>query len=305
MNIAILSKGPQLYSTQRLYQAGLARGHQIGILDISRCTQALINGTPVLFFDNTRVDGLDAVIPRIGTSVTKEGLALVAHLESMGVFSATSADGLWQARDKMRALIRFQAAGIPIPNTFCPGVGMDITSVASELGGFPLVVKVVDSTHGVGVVLVESLAHATSILEVFHQQNTRVLMQEFIRESQGTDVRILVVAGRVVAAMKRVAKVGEFRSNLHQGGVGFPVSISPEEENLAIRATETLGLFIAGVDILRSHRGPLVLEVNASPGLEGIEQTTGTDVAGALIESLEQAWLPRSHAFSSDIQLPV
>lgn len=305
MNIAILSRGPQLYSTQSLYRAGLARGHQIGILDTSRCTQTLMDGTPDLLFDDISVRGLDAVIPRIGTSVTQEGLVSVALLESMGIFSTTSSDGLWQARDKMRALIRLQAAGLPIPRTIFPGVGAELGKIAAQLAGFPLILKVVDSTHGIGVLLVESLSSAQTMLDVFQRQNTRVFLQEFIAEARGTDVRVLVIAGRVVAAMQRVAKEGEFRSNLHQGGMGLPVIISPEEERLAIRATEVLGLFIAGVDILRSARGPLVLEVNASPGLEGIEQTTGIDIAGALIEALEFRIYSRKESPSSDISLPV
>ncbi len=287
MRIAILSKSPQLYSTQSLFRAGTERGHSVQIMDISQCALGMFNGRPEVFYEGLTLLGLDAVIPRIGTSVTQEGIALISQFENMGVFCSTSSQGLWQARDKLRSLLLLQRYGIPVPNTMYPVAGLDLESVVDSLGGYPVVIKMIESTHGIGVMLGETLQSTRATLEAFQQLNTRVVLQEFVREAQGTDVRAFVVNGEVVASMQRIAREGEFRSNLHRGGFAVPIQLSAEERSIAIQAASVMGLEVAGVDLLRSKRGPLIMEVNASPGLEGIETTTGVDVAGCIIQFVE------------------
>ena len=287
MHIAILSRGPQLYSTQSLYRAALLRGHTVRVIDLAQCALGMLDGRPEVFYEGLPLLGIDVVIPRIGTSVTQEGIALISQFDSMGVASTTSALGLWQARDKLRALLCLQRHGVAIPNTILPSEGADISALAAHLGGFPIVLKMIESTHGIGVMLAETAQGAQSTLEAFQQLKARVILQEFIREVRGTDIRALVVNGRVVASMQRIAQAGEFRSNLHRGGVAVPVALTQTEQEVAIKAAQVMGLDIAGVDMLRSNKGPLVMEVNASPGLEGIETTTGVDVAGAMLEYAE------------------
>ncbi|MBK8879334.1 MAG: RimK family alpha-L-glutamate ligase [Haliscomenobacter sp.] len=288
MNIAILSRGPQLYSTQSLFRAGLLRGHSMQIIDHTQCVLGMENGKFEVYHGDLPLSSLDAVIPRIGTSVTQEGISLISHLELMNVFTSTRSQGLWQARDKLRALQRLQGYGIEIPNTFFPSEGTPLGPIVERLGGLPVVIKMIESTHGIGVMLAETMQNAQSTLDAFHRLNTRVVLQEFIREVSGTDIRALVVNGKPVAAMKRIAQEGEFRSNLHRGGRAISVKLTEKERSVVIKAARIMGLDVAGVDLLRSNRGPLVMEVNASPGLEGIETTTGVDVAGRIIQFIER-----------------
>ncbi|RMF27425.1 MAG: RimK family alpha-L-glutamate ligase [Bacteroidetes bacterium] len=227
---------------------------------------------------------LDAVIPRIGASVTFYGAAVIQQFELMGVYTAARADALLQARDKLRSLQLLAAAGMDIPRTFIVNNPDVVGSLIDELGGPPVVIKLLESTHGLGVILAETRKTAISIVEAFQRTNQKVIVQEFIEEARGADIRVLVVGGRVVAAMRRQAVDGEFRSNLHRGASATRVKLRQEEVNLVQRAVKLLGLDVAGVDLLRSRRGPLLLEINASPGLEGIETITGVDIAGAIIE---------------------
>ena len=288
MKIGILSKGPQLYSTQSLFHAGLRRGHSMEIIDYTRCSLVMEDGRLEVCCDGLPLSGLDAVIPRIATSVTQDGAALAGHFELMNVFTTTSAQALLLARDKLRTLQRLQAFGIEIPNTVFPGEEADLPALLSQLGGLPVVIKMIESTHGIGVILAETLHNAQSTLEAFQRLKTRVVVQEFIRKANGADIRALVVQGEVVAAMKRQAREGDFRSNLHLGATAVPVKLSEQERTVVLKAARVMELDVTGVDFLRSNRGPLVMEMNASPGLEGIETVTGVDVAGKIIEFIER-----------------
>lgn len=287
MNIAILSRGPYLYSTQSLLRAGEQRGHHIQVIDHLQCSLLVDRDFPAVFHNGLNLSYVDAIIPRIGASVTYAGAAVIGQFEAMSVFTTTRSEVLLQARDKLRSLQRLTGFGVPVPRTVFAGEGQELSSLVEQVGGFPVVIKMLESTHGVGVLLAHDMLQATSIVEAFQKMNQRVVVQEFIAEARGADVRVLVVNGEVIAAMKRQAKEGEFRSNLHRGASAMPVLLSPEEEALAVRVADVLGLDVTGIDLLRSHRGPLVMEVNASPGLEGIETTTGKDVAGSIIRLVE------------------
>lgn len=231
---------------------------------------------------------VDAIIPRIGSSVTFQGAAVIQQFELMKVFTVARSYALLQARDKLRCMQKLASYGIDVPRSVFVGQGQDIKELVEKVGGFPVIVKITESTHGSGVLLADSYHSASGIIEAFHRLKEKVMIQEFVEESAGTDLRVLVVAGQVVAAMKREAMEGEFRSNLHRGAQAMIEQISAREGELAVKATRIMGLDVAGVDLLRSSRGPLVLEVNASPGLEGIETTTGVDVAGKIIEFIER-----------------
>ncbi|GIV32002.1 MAG: putative alpha-L-glutamate ligase [Saprospiraceae bacterium] len=284
-NIAILSRGAGLYSTQRLFQAARQRGFYVRIIDHQQCHLFIEEQQPQIWYDGERLTGVDAVIPRIGASVTDYGAAVIRHFELMGVYTATRSEALLMARDKLKCLQYLSAHGVPVPRTFIAGSPDAVPYLVEKLGGAPVVIKLLESTHGVGVILAESLQTAVSLAEVFARLEQPIILQEYIRESGGTDVRAFVVGRKVVASMLRVAAPGEFRSNLHRGATGHPTKLSPKEENLVLKATRLMGLQIAGVDLLRSARGPLVIEVNASPGLEGIETATGIDIAGAIIRN--------------------
>ncbi len=288
MIIGILSRGPQLYSTQSIYQAGLRRGHTMYIVDHLRCNLILSEGKPNVLCDDVPLHRLDAIIPRIGASVTTQGAAVINHFETMKVFTTAKANALLECRDKLRCLQRLAHFGVPIPKTAFMGAGQLLGPVIESVGGLPVVIKLLESTHGIGVILADTLRNAESTIEAFHRLREKVILQEFIQESEGADVRVLIVAGEVVAAMKRQAKTGEFRSNLHRGATASVAVLSPREKALALRAVRVMGLDVAGVDILRSTRGPLIMEVNASPGLEGIENITGVDIAGKIINFIEQ-----------------
>lgn len=287
MKIVILSRGPQLYSTQSLLRAGMRRGHQVRIIDHVNCHFTIQKGRMSVYHDGFLVDQPDAIIPRIGSSVTAKGAAVIAQFEAMKVITAVRSMPLLQARDKLRCLQKLAASGVDVPKTAYLNNNEHLSTVIDQLGGLPVVIKLLESTHGVGVILAETLKTAESTIEVFQKLRERVLIQEFIEESRGADIRVLVIAGKVVAAMKRQAKAGEFRSNLHRGASAEAIRITDEEKRLVLQATKIMGLDIAGVDLLRSRRGPLVMEINASPGLEGIETITKVDVAGSIIRYLE------------------
>lgn len=288
MKIAILSRGPQLYSTQSLVRAGMKRGHAMHIVDHTRCTLAVGRGRPRIYYNDYPLERFDAVIPRIGASVTLQGASVISHFEMMQSFTVARSEALLQSRDKLRCLQKLARCGIEVPRTVLAAAGQDLMPLLSELGGLPVVVKLLESTHGNGVLLAESYRAAESMIEAFQRLGERIIIQEFIREAKGADIRALVVAGEVVAAMKRQARSGEFRSNLHRGASAEVANLSDEEMEVVRKSVKMLGLDVAGVDFLRSRRGPLVMEVNASPGLEGIEGVTGVDVAGKVIEFIER-----------------
>ena len=243
---------------------------------------------PQVYYEMERLQDIDAVIPRIGASVTSQGVAVVNQFEIAHVFSVAKAEAILRSRDKLRCLQKLAKSGVPSPKTLLAGPGQDIVPYIQLLGGLPVVIKMLESTHGVGVILAESYHNAESTVEAFQKLNGQVLIQEFIAEAGGADLRAFVVAGEIVAAMKRQAREGEFRSNLHRGAASIPVELTEEESQMVKKAVRLIGLDVAGVDLLRSNRGPLIMEVNASPGLEGIETTSGVDIAGMIIQFIEQ-----------------
>ncbi|MEQ8703077.1 MAG: 30S ribosomal protein S6--L-glutamate ligase [Phaeodactylibacter sp.] len=289
MKIAILSRGPQLYSTQSLIRAGVKRGHEMHVIDHTRCSLVLERDRPRILYQGYRLERFDAVIPRIGASVTSIGASVISQFENMNVFVAANANALVEARDKLRCLHRLAQHGVQIPKTVFMASGQNMQVAVSNLGGLPVVVKLLEGTHGIGVILAESFRAVESTVEAFQRLNKRVMLQEFIREAKGKDIRVLVVNNRVVAAMERQARPGEFRSNLHRGGSARKVQLTHEEKELAVKVVQIMGLHIGGVDFLRSDQGPLIMEVNASPGLEGIETVSGINVANRIIEFIEKA----------------
>ncbi|CAK0772201.1 ribosomal protein S6 modification protein [Gammaproteobacteria bacterium] len=288
MKIVLLSRKPDIYSTRRLVEVALKRGHEARVIDTLRCYANIFAEHPCLYYQGERLEGFDAVVPRIGTSITAYGVAVLRQFERMGVYSLNSSTAITLARDKLRTLQVLAQAGLSLPKTGFADSPEDIASLIALVGGPPLVIKLLEGTQGIGVVLAETHQAAISAIEAFNGLRVNILVQEFIKEAEGADIRCFVVGERVVASMKRQARPGEFRSNLHRGGMANVVKITPEERTIAIKATRVLGLAVAGVDILRSGRGPMVIEVNASPGLEGIETTTGKDVAAAIIGFLER-----------------
>ncbi len=290
MKIAILSRNSNLYSTKRLIAAAKARGHRADSIDTMRCYMNITSATPSVHYKGKELEVYDAVIPRIGASVTFYGAAVVRQLEMMGVFCVNESVGITRARDKLRSLQLLSKKGIGMPVTGFSHSLDEVKSLISMIGGPPLVIKLLEGTQGIGVILVESAKAARSVLEAFLGLKVNIMVQEYIKEAGGADIRCFVVGGKVVAAMKRQAlSPEEFRSNLHRGGIATPVEITDEERDMAIRTAHIIGLNVAGVDIVRSNRGPLIIEVNASPGLEGIEKATGVDVASRIIEFIEQS----------------
>jgi len=290
MNIAILSRNRNLYSTKRLIQAAEKRGHNVVLLDHMKCVLVIEAGRPHIYFNGKEVKDIQAVIPRIGASATFYGSAVVRQFEMMKIFTAVESQALVRSRDKLRSLQILARAGIGIPKTAFASSpkDKDIDNVIQSVGGAPCVVKLLEGTQGIGVILAENQKAAKSVLEAFMKLKANMLVQEFIKEAGGADLRVFVVDGQVVGSMKRQAKAGEFRSNLHRGGSAKVITLTPEERATAIKAAKKLGLGIAGVDLLQSSRGPLVMEVNSSPGLEGIEGATGIDIAGKIIEYVER-----------------
>ena len=288
MKIGILSRKPALYSTRRLKEAGEQRGHQMQVVDYLRCYMDITAHQPKVLYQGHPLAGFEAVIPRIAASKTFYGTAVVRQFEMMGVFSTNGSQAIDRSRNKLRCLQLLSRQGIGLPVTSFAHSTKDIEGLINIVGGAPLVVKLLEGTQGIGVILAETDKAAEAVIEAFRGLDANILVQEYLAEAGGSDVRALVVGERVVAAIRREAKAGEFRSNLHRGGKADKVKLTPEERSTAVRAAKSLGLNVAGVDIIRSNHGPVVLEVNSSPGLEGVEKTTGIDVAGKIIEFIQK-----------------
>jgi ribosomal protein S6--L-glutamate ligase len=288
VKIAVLSRNASLYSTSRLKEAGEERGHEVKVIDYLRCVIDITSHRPALWFGGNKLEGYDAVIPRIGAPHTFYGTAVVRQFEMMGVFSVVESQGLSRSRDKLRSMQLLAAEGVGLPVTSFAHSYKDVEGLIELVGGAPLVVKLLEGTQGMGVVLAETRKAAESVIGAFRQLNANVIVQEFIKEAGGSDIRAFVVGNSVVAAMERTAAPGEFRSNIHRGGSARKIRLTPEERATARRAARILGLNVAGVDMMRSNHGPVVLEVNSSPGLEGIEGSTGIDVAGKVIDFIEK-----------------
>ena len=288
MKIGILSLNPTLYSTQRLAQAGTQLGHVIKVINYLRCYMDITARRPMVMYQGKPLSGFDAVIPRIGASRTFYGTAVVRQFEMMHVFTAAESQAISRSRDKLRSLQILARAGIDMPVTSFAHHTKDSSDLIDIVGGAPLVIKLLEGTQGLGVVLAETKSAARSVIEAFRGLDANILVQQFVKEAKGEDIRALVVGRRVVAAMHRKGPPGDFRSNLHRGGTATRVKLTPVERRTAIKAAHTLGLQIAGVDMLRSEAGPLVLEVNSSPGLEGIETASHEDVAEAIIKYVEK-----------------
>lgn len=288
MKMVIMSRNPKLYSTERIREAGEKRGHEMLIIDHTKCNIIIEQKKPQIYYKGEVLENIDAIIPRIGASVTFYGAAVIRQFEMMRTFTATTSQALLDSRDKLRSLQLLSSAGLGMPKTVFTNYSKDVGNVINAVGGAPCILKLLEGTQGVGVVLAETPSAAKSVLEAFNGLQARVIAQQFISEAKGADIRAFVVDGVVVGAMKRQGKEGEFRSNLHQGGSATIIDLSEEEENAALTAAKTLGLAIAGVDMLQSHSGPMILEVNSSPGLEGIEKATEKDVAKSIIRYIER-----------------
>ncbi|NMG59477.1 30S ribosomal protein S6--L-glutamate ligase [Geitlerinema sp. P-1104] len=288
MKIVILSQNPALYSTKRLREAGEQRGHQMRVIDHLRCYMSITSHRPSIIYQGNTLTDVEAVIPRIGASHTFYGTAVVRQFEMMGVFTANESQAISRSRDKLRCLQILAREGIGLPVTGFAHSTKDIEGLIGIVNGAPLVIKLLEGTQGIGVVLAETKPAATSVIEAFRGLDANILVQEFIKEAKGADIRCFIVNDKVVASMKRQGAPGEFRSNVHRGGKAEKIKLTPEERTTAVRAAKAMGLKIAGVDLLRSNHGPVVMEVNSSPGLEGIEGSTGVDVAGKIIEFLEK-----------------
>ncbi|CAN5531908.1 30S ribosomal protein S6--L-glutamate ligase [soil metagenome] len=288
MKIAVLSRNPGLYSTKRLISAARERGHEALIVDHVKCDLLMEQNDPAIFYKGEKLVDIDAIIPRIGASVTFYGTAVVRQFEMMHVFSAVESQALVRSRDKLRSLQILSREGLGMPKTAFTNFSKDERQLIEKVGGAPLVIKLLEGTQGLGVVLAETKKAAQSVIEAFHGLKARIIVQEFIKEAKGADIRAFIVDGKVVGAMKRQGKEGEFRSNLHRGGSASVIKLSRLEKSAAQRAAKSLGLAIAGVDMLQSSRGPLILEVNSSPGLEGIEKATGINIAGKIIQYIER-----------------
>lgn len=287
MKIGILSRGRELYSTKRLVEAAEQRGHEVQVLDHTKCYTVMEKNSPKVFIGDHPVEALDAIIPRIGASVTFYGSSIIRQFEMQGVFTTCSSLALVRSRDKLRSLQILTKSGVGIPKTAFARHPGDVDYLIKQVGGTPLIIKLLEGTQGLGVVLAETRKAAKSVMEAFMGMEANILVQEFIEEAKAADLRVLVVDGKVIGAMKRQGKEGEFRSNLHRGGGAEAIKLSRAEKTAAVKATKALGLRIAGVDMLQSARGPLVIEVNSSPGLKGIEEATNVDVAGKIIEYIE------------------
>ena len=288
MKIGILSTNPKLYSTQRLVEAGEQRGHEVSVINHKRCYMNIATMRPSVHYRGETLDDLDAIIPRVGASVTFYGTAVVRQFEMMGVYALNESVAISRSRDKLRALQLLSRKGIGLPVTGFANSPDDTDDLLNQVGGAPVVIKLLEGTQGTGVVLAETRNAAESVIDAFRGLDQHFLIQEFIKEAGGADLRCFVVGEKVVAAMKRQGMEGEFRSNLHRGGSAQIVKITPEERSTAVRAAKIMGLNMAGVDLLRSNHGPVVMEVNSSPGLEGSEKATGKDVAGIGYEFIEK-----------------
>lgn len=288
MHIVILSRDSQLYSTDRLFEEGEKRGHHIEVIDPLKCDLLIEKKKPKVYYKNRSLDNVDAIIPRIGSDITFYGCAVVRQFEMMGVFTTATSNAIIKSRDKLRSSQRLCQAGISIPKTVFTNYSRDVEKVIDHVGGAPVIIKLLEGTQGLGVVLAETKNAAESVLEAFNGLQARTLVQEYIEEANGADIRALVVNGQVVGAMKRQAKPGEFRSNLHRGGTAQIIKLNHDELKIAMHAAKTLNLPVCGVDLLQSNRGPLLLEVNSTPGLEGIERATGRNIAKSIIVYIEK-----------------
>jgi ribosomal protein S6--L-glutamate ligase len=286
MKIAILSRSSSLYSTARLKQAGIARGHEMSVVDYLRCYMDITARRPKVLYRGEEVRPA-AVIPRIGATYTFYGTAVVRQFEMAEVFTVNSSDSISRSRDKLRSMQLLSRAGVGLPTTSFAHSTQDIDGLLEVVGGTPIVVKLLEGTQGLGVVLAETRKAAESVIGAFRQMDANILVQQYVKESAGSDIRAFIVGGKVVAAMRRTGAPGDFRSNLHRGGSAEPIKLSARERATAVRAAKTMGLNVAGVDMLQSAEGPMVLEVNSSPGLEGIEGASGVDIADLIIEYIE------------------
>ena len=288
MKIAILSQNPNLYSTRRLREAGQELGHDMRVIDYLRCYMNITSKKPTIVYKGNELENFDAVIPRIGASKTFYGTAVVRQFELMNVFSTNESQAISRSRDKLRSMQILAREGVGLPVTGFAHATQDIDGLIETVGGAPLVIKLLEGTQGIGVVLAETYQAAKSVIEAFRGLDANILVQEFIKEAKGADLRCFVIGEQVIAAMKRQGAEGEFRSNLHRGGNAIEIDLSAEEHETAIRAAKAMGLRVAGVDLLRSNHGPVVMEINSSPGLEGIEKATGINVSGKIIEFIAE-----------------
>jgi ribosomal protein S6--L-glutamate ligase len=288
MKIALMARNPNLYSHQRLIEAAEVRGHQIEVIDTMRVYVHIASHRPEMYYRGEKVEGFDAVIPRIGASVTFFGTAVLRQFEMMGVYPLNESVAIGRSRDKLRSHQLLARKGIGLPVTVFAHSTSRADEIVEMLGGAPVIIKLLEGTQGIGVVLGETTAAAKSMIQAFGGLKANILVQEFIKEAGASDIRCLVVGEKVVASMMRKGAEGDFRSNLHRGGSALTVKITPEERSVAVRAAKVMGLNVCGVDMLRSNHGPVVMEVNSSPGLEGVEKATGKDVAGSIIEFLEK-----------------
>ncbi len=284
----MLARNPNLYSHKRLVEAAEDRGHTLDILNTTRCTVNIASHRPTITYNGDTLEGYDAVIPRIGASITNYGTAVVRQFEMAGVWPLNESVAIGRSRDKLRSMQIFAKYGLGLPLTAYANDPKQAEEIIRAVNGPPVVIKLLEGTQGIGVVLAETMSSAKSVIEAFRGANVNILVQEFIKEAGGTDIRALVVGGKVIAAMKRTGAADDFRSNLHRGGSAQIVKITPEERSTALRAAKHMGLNVCGVDMLRSNHGPVIMEVNSSPGLEGIENATGKDVAGQIIEFIEK-----------------
>ncbi|TVP93175.1 MAG: 30S ribosomal protein S6--L-glutamate ligase [Thioalkalivibrio sp.] len=288
MKLAMLARNPSLYSHQRIKEAAEARGHQLDIINTTRCYMNIASRRPEIYYNGARLPVYDAVIPRIGASITFYGLAVLRQFEMMGVYPVNESVAIGRSRDKLRSMQLLARDGISLPVTTFAHDPKHTEEVIKLAGGTPVVIKLLEGTQGIGVMLTDTDRSAKSVIETFRGANINILVQEFIKEAGGTDIRAFVIGGKVVAAMKRTGAAGDFRSNLHRGGSAETIRISPEERSTAIRAAKSMGLNVCGVDMLRSNHGPVVMEINSSPGLEGVEKATGKDIAGMIVQYIEK-----------------
>lgn len=287
MKILMMARNPTLYSHRRLVEAALARGHTIDVIDTLQVYMNIAAHHPQIKYKGQSLEGYDAVIPRIGASITLYGLAVLRQLETMGVWSLNDSVAIGRSRDKLRSMQVLARKGIGLPITAFAHSAKYIDDMIEMVGGAPIVIKLLEGTQGLGVVLGETHTSARSVIEAFRKVNVNILLQEYIKEADASDIRCIVVGGKVVASMKRKGPPGDFRSNLHRGGTAAKEKISPEERSVAVRSAALMGLNVCGVDILRTHHGPVIMEVNSSPGLEGIEKATEIDVATKIIQFIE------------------
>jgi len=287
MKIAMLARNARLYTHRRLKEAAEERGHTLNIINTLRCYMNIASRRPEVYYNGEKLEGYDAVIPRIGASVTFYGMAILRQFEMQGIYPLNESVGIGRSRDKLRSMQLLARAGIGLPVTTFAHDPRETEEVLALAGGAPVVIKLLEGTQGIGVVLADTKRSAKSVVEAFRGAGVNILLQEFIKEASGTDIRAIVIGGKVVAAMKRTGAEGDFRSNLHRGGSATVIKLSPEERSTAIRAAKTMGLNMCGVDMLRANHGPVVMEVNSSPGLEGVEKATGLDIAGKVIEYME------------------